>query len=201
METVLKYIKKFAGYIVCAILIIIILMMYKREHTEKERYKANQTALLSDVAFYKTENERNVASVRALTLTKQEIEDYNKTLTDRCEELQISVRRLISANLTNLSTDYHLVGALRDSLVIRYDTIDTLRCMDYDDTYLSFVACVDTAGMYVADIQSRDTVTAIVHRIPRRFLFFKFGTKEVRQEVHCANPHTKIITTEYIEKK
>ena len=73
--------------------------------------------------------------------------------------------------------------------------------MDYDDSYLTFSACVDSAGMYVADIVSRDTVTAIVHRIPRRFLFFKFGTKEVRQEVYCANPRTQIITTQYVEKK
>lgn len=187
--------------IICVLAIILAFLMFLREHNEKERYKANQTALLSDIAYYKTENERNVASVRALTLTKSEIETYNKNLAERCDELEISLRRLISANITNIQTDYHLVGALRDSLVIRYDTIDTIRCMDYDDTYLSFVACVDTAGMYVADIISRDTVTAIVHRIPRRFLFFKFGTKEVRQEVHCANPHTKIITTEYIEKK
>lgn len=187
--------------IICVLAIILAFLMFLREHNEKERYKANQTALLSDVAYYKTENERNVASVRALTLTKNEIETYNKNLAERCDELEISLRRLISANITNMQTDYHLVGELRDSLVLRYNTIDTLRCMDYDDSYLTFSACVDSAGMYVADIISRDTVTAIVHRIPRRFLFFKFGTKEVRQEVHCANPRTQIITTQYVEKK
>ena len=195
------FIKKYLGYILCAIVLVLAWLLFSQERAEKERYKANQTALLSDVAYYKTENERNVASVRALTLTKSEIETYNKNLAERCDELEISLRRLISANITNMQTDYHLVGELRDSLVLRYNTIDTLRCMDYDDSYLTFSACVDSAGMYVADIVSRDTVTAIVHRIPRRFLFFKFGTKEVRQEVHCANPHTKIITTEYIEKK
>lgn len=187
--------------IICVLAIILAFLMFLREHNEKERYKANQTALLSDVAYYKTENERNVASVRALTLTKNEIETYNKNLAERCDELEISLRRLISANITNMQTDYHLVGELRDSLVLRYNTIDTLRCMDYDDSYLRFSACVDSAGMYVADIISRDTVTAIVHRIPRRFLFFKFGTKEVRQEVYCANPRTQIITTQYVEKK
>lgn len=187
--------------IICVLAIILAFLMFLREHNEKERYKANQTALLSDVAYYKTENERNVASVRALTLTKNEIETYNKNLAERCDELEISLRRLISANITNMQTDYHLVGELRDSLVLSYNTIDTLRCMDYDDTYLTFSACVDSAGMYVADIISRDTVTAIVHRIPRRFLFFKFGTKEVRQEVYCANPRTQIITTQYVEKK
>lgn len=193
--------KKYLGYILCAIVLVLAWLLFSQERAEKERYKANQTALLSDVAYYKTENERNVASVRALTLTKNEIEMYNKNLAERCDELEISLRRLISANITNMQTDYHLVGELRDSLVLRYNTIDTLRCMDYDDSYLTFSACVDSAGMYVADIVSRDTVTAIVHRIPRRFLFFKFGTKEVRQEVHCANPRTQIITTQYVEKK
>lgn len=198
----MKYIlQKILVPIICILAIILAFLMFLREHNEKERYKANQTALLSDVAYYKTENERNVASVRALTLTKNEIETYNKNLAERCDELEISLRRLISANITNMQTDYHLVGELRDSLVLRYNTIDTLRCMDYDDNYLTFSACVDSAGMYVADIISRDTVTAIVHRIPRRFLFFKFGTKEVRQEVYCANPLTKIVTTQYVEKK
>lgn len=195
------FIKKYLGYILCAIVLVLAWLLFSQERAEKERYKANQTALLSDVAYYKTENERNVASVRALTLTKNEIETYNKNLAERCDELEISLRRLISANITNMQTDYHLVGELRDSIILRYNTIDTLRCMDYDDSYLTFSACVDSAGMYVADIVSRDTVTAIVHRIPRRFLFFKFGTKEVRQEVHCANPRTQIITTQYVEKK
>jgi hypothetical protein len=193
--------KKYLGYILCAIVLVLAWLLFSQERAEKERYKANQTALLSDVAYYKTENERNVASVRALTLTKNEIETYNKNLAERCDELEISLRRLISANITNMHTDYHLVGELRDSLILRYNTIDTLRCMDYDDSYLTFSACVDSAGMYVADIVSRDTVTAIVHRIPRRFLFFKFGTKEVRQEVYCSNPRTQIITTQYVEKK
>ena len=195
------FIKKYLGYILCAIVLVLAWLLFSQERAEKERYKANQTSLLSDVAFYKTENERNVASVRALTLTKNEIETYNKNLADRCDELEISLRRLISANITNMQTDYHIIGELRDSLVLRYNTIDTLRCMDYDDSYLTFSACVDSSGMYVADIISRDTVTAIVHRIPRRFLFFKFGTKEVRQEVYCANPRTQIITTQYVEKK
>ncbi|MBO4807386.1 MAG: hypothetical protein J5554_15320, partial [Paludibacteraceae bacterium] len=141
----MKYIlKKYLGYILCAIVLVLAWLLFSQERAEKERYKANQTALLSDVAYYKTENERNVASVRALTLTKSEIETYNKNLAERCDELEISLRRLISANITNMQTDYHLVGELRDSLVLRYNTIDTLRCMDYDDSYLTFSACVDS---------------------------------------------------------
>ena len=79
----MKYIlKKYLGYILCAIVLVLAWLLFSQERAEKERYKATQTALLSDVAYYKTENERNVASVRALTLTKSEIEMYNKNLAD-----------------------------------------------------------------------------------------------------------------------
>lgn len=46
---------------------------------------------------------------------------------------------------------------------------------------------------------SIDTLHQIVHRVPRKFLFFRFGTKAIRQEIISSNPHTKIVYSEYIE--
>ena len=46
---------------------------------------------------------------------------------------------------------------------------------------------------------SIDTLHQIVHRVPRKFLFFRFGTKAIRQEIVSSNPHTKIVYSEYIE--
>ena len=49
------------------------------------------------------------------------------------------------------------------------------------------------------DYHSIDTLHQIVHRVPRKFLFFHFGTKAIRQEIISSNPHTKIVYSEYIE--
>lgn len=49
------------------------------------------------------------------------------------------------------------------------------------------------------DYHSIDTLHQIVHRVPRKFLFFRFGTKAIRQEIVSSNPHTKIVYSEYIE--
>ena len=49
------------------------------------------------------------------------------------------------------------------------------------------------------DYHSIDTLHQIVHRVPRKFLFFRFGTKAIRQEIISSNPHTKIVYSEYIE--
>ena len=33
---------------------------------------------------------------------------------------------------------------------------------------------------------------------PRRFLFIRWGTKALRQEIISSNPHTRIVYSEYI---
>lgn len=48
------------------------------------------------------------------------------------------------------------------------------------------------------EIHSIDTLHQVVHRVPRRFLFFRWGTKALRQEIHSSNPSTRIIYTDYV---
>lgn len=48
-------------------------------------------------------------------------------------------------------------------------------------------------------IRSIDTLRQVVHRIPRRFLFIRWGTKALRQEIVSTNPHTRIVHAEYVK--
>lgn len=50
-------------------------------------------------------------------------------------------------------------------------------------------------------VKSVDTLRQVVHRVPRKFLFIKYGTKAIRQEIISSNPHTRIVYSEYIELK
>jgi hypothetical protein len=56
-----------------------------------------------------------------------------------------------------------------------------------------------TSDSLYVDIEQRDTIYQVVHRVPRRFLFFRFGTKAIRQDVWTSNPNSEIVYTEYIE--
>ena len=47
-------------------------------------------------------------------------------------------------------------------------------------------------------IRSVDTLRQVVHRVPRRFLFIRWGTKALRQQIVSSNPHTRIVYTEYV---
>ena len=48
-------------------------------------------------------------------------------------------------------------------------------------------------------VESTDTLRQVVHRIPRRFLFIRWGTKALRQEIVPSNPHTRIVYSDYVK--
>jgi len=169
--------------------------------TEKKRLANNQEALLTDVETYKTEAGKNAASVLRLELSKSELEKYNKDLTQTVSDLKIKISRIQSASTTATSTDYSITTPVRDSIVYRDRLIpDTLKRITYNDAWLDLDGTI-RKGIFSGNIQSRDTLVHIIHRIPKKFLFFKWGTKAIRQEVTTKNPHSKIVYTQYIELK
>lgn len=184
-----------------SILAAVLYWQLSEEKMEKKRLANNQEALLTDVETYKTEAGKNAASVLRLELSKSELEKYNKDLTQTVSDLKIKISRIQSASTTATSTDYSITTPVRDSIVYRDRLIpDTLKRITYNDAWLGLDGTIQK-GIFSGNIQSRDTLVQIVHRIPKKFLFFKWGTKAIRQEVTTKNPHSKIVYTQYIELK
>lgn len=68
----------------------------------------------------------------------------------------------------------------------------------WHDTWVTVEGSV-TADSVRCRVESIDTLRQVVYRVPRRFLFFRWGTKAIRQEISSSNPHTRIIWTEYVK--
>jgi hypothetical protein len=185
--------------------LLVALRTIKRLSNENARLADNQRVLFSDVEYYKTKDSLSVASVERLTLSNKEFEKYCEELTATCQELNLKIKRLQSVSRTATKTQYEIRTVFHDSVVYRFaDTgktiTDTMRCVNYNDAYLTFNAC-EKDGALNTFIESRDTLTTLVYRIPKRFLFFRYGTKAIRQMVVSNNPHSKITYDEYIELK
>ena len=118
----------------------------------------------------------------------------------------IRIRRLESASksvtVTGFSADARLCDTVfvRDTVILRdtLRTADTLRTFRWGDGWVEVEGCIEN-GRVQCSVTSIDTLQQIVHRVPRRFLFFRCGTKAIRQEIVSSNPHTRIAYTEYIE--
>lgn len=168
---------------------------------DRNRLKSNQVTLLSDVVRYKTNSGKNAASVQKLTLTKKELEKNCSYLENQIKDLNIKLKRVQSISSTATQSDYDIITTLKDSIVYK-DRIKyiTLRTIKYSDPWINISGIIDSIN-FKGKIQTRDTLNQVIHRIPKKFLFFRFGCKAIVQDVKCSNPHSEIEYTKYVEMK
>ena len=120
--------------------------------------------------------------------------------------LGIKIRRLESVATTLSESALHITAPLRDTIIERdtillCDTIrlrDTIRLFRWEDSWVKIEGSI-AEDEITCKVESIDTLRQIVHRIPRRFLFIRYGTTAIRQEIISSNPHTQIVYSEYIE--
>ena len=142
----------------------------------------------------------NATGIPIFACRASELESSKSELVEICDDLRIKVKRLQSASTTVTQTKYEFKTIFKDSVIVRNGAVlDTIKCMSYKDQWLSFEGCTNDNLNFDVQIESRDTIIQIVHRVPRKFWFIKWGTKAIRQEVISKNPHGRITYTEYIE--
>ena len=176
--------------------VIAILLGVKLHQTskEQERLERNQRALLSDVECYKTRADKWAATAEVLELKVSELRQARAEDTKRIKELGIRLREVENYAMSVTQKRGGATLPLRDTVIIR----DTVKIFSSErgHTELSGMVRNDSITYHFT---SSDTIYQVVRRVPRRFLFFRYGTKAIHQDVWTSNPTTKVIYTEYIE--
>ena len=185
---------------VLVLFLIASVVALRKARAEKERLEANQTALLSQVEYYTTKNGKSAADVRKLTLTVDELKQYNATLKKTADDLGIKLKRVQSASTTGVRTEVKFITQVRDSIVYRDSIIVPVKAFTWRDPWTDVQGVIERDSVDLS-VQSVDTLTTIVHKVPHKFWFIKWGCKAIKQTVVSSNPHAKITYTEYIEVK
>ena len=140
--------------------------------------------------------------MQALRLRCGEFETLRAADAGEIRRLGIRICRLEAAAKAVAVTDAEIRTPLRDTVVVRiHDTLpvrDTARVFRWRDTWVSVEGRIGRDSV-ACRIRSVDTLRQAVHRIPRRFLFIRWGTKALRQEIVSTNPHTRIVYAEYVK--
>ena len=182
---------------------------YTRYRHETRRLTQNQNALASGIEHYRTRLGQEAASVQALRLRCAEFErlragvaDHLPRDADTIRRLGIRLRRLEAVAKTVTATSVDLRAPVRDTVVLlRRDTLrirDTLKLFRWRDAWVTVEGRIRTDSV-ACRVESTDTLRQVVHRVPRRFLFIRWGTKALRQEIVSSNPHTRIIYSDYVK--
>lgn len=121
---------------------------------------------------------------------------------EEIRRLGLKIRRLEAAAKTVTATEAEIRTPLRDTVVVRsgdpHPVRDSVRLFRWRDPWVTVEGRIGRDSA-VCRIRSIDTLRQVVHRIPRRFLFIRWGTKALRQEIVSTNPHTRIVHAEYVK--
>ena len=169
---------------------------------EAERTKENQDILLHNgrVEIGRTKSGRPTASVPAITLKTSYLKSNpDSLLAVNRKELKIKSSRIMAAATTSTTTKVDVKAAIQPvphdtcsrSLSGLYRPPDVSQTVSWSDPWITLRGDIEGDSMQV-HIESRDTLQMIVHRVPKKFLFFRYGTKGVRMEVVSQNPHSRL---------
>ena len=167
---------------------------------ERQRLDGNNRSLMQSVESYRTSALESAATVQALRLKVGEYEELRAADAAKIRELGVKLRRVESASKSVVATEVAIKTPIRDTVIVRdtVERVDTVRLFRWQDSWVSVDGTI-YADSVECKVRSVDTLHQVVHRVPRRFLFFRFGTKALRQEIVTTNPHSQIVYTEYIK--
>lgn len=198
---------RFIGFIKVIFLVLIplaLVVAFKECHDlrgEAERTKENQDILLHNgrVEIGRTQSGRPRASVSAITLKTSDLKRTpDSLLAVNRKELKIKNSRIMAAATTSTTTKVDVKVAIRPvphdtcsrSLSGLYRPPDVSQ-VSWSDPWITLRGDIEGDSMQV-HIESRDTLQMVVHRVPKKFLFFRYGTKGVRMDVVGQNPYSRL---------
>lgn len=168
----------------------------QRLRSENQRLNQNIVALTSDVELYRTRSGESAAEVRSLRLRQSELEQTNEALTHQIDQLKIRLRHINSLATAATQTVVEFSTQIPDT-ILRRPVVDTIRLPLYADTWNSVQATL-IGDRIEGRFSSVDTLHQVVYRVPHRFLFIRYGTKELRQVITSSNPSTRLVYSSHI---
>ncbi len=169
---------------------------------KSQRLTSNVESLMAGTEQFKTEAGKQAARAQQLQLTTDELKRQCTDLQARLEDMGIKAKHLQSATTTTTKTITKIDTLVRDSIVyVREQTqLDTVQVLNWADAWVQLHGTI-SKGRFVGTVYSQDTITVAVHRVPKKWLFFRWGTKRVDVSVSSTNPHTEIMQVQCVEIK
>lgn len=191
--------RRYAVIVVLIICLCAVVMYFREVVKENLRLERNQVALLSDsLSHYKTKTGELVSSVEQLEMTIGELKRHRSELVSQLKSMKIRLRDVQSLSTTALENRVEVFVPIRDTIYVDTGKVVKAQSFHWSDAWTSIQGVIQNDSVRVK-YQSRDTLLQVVRVIPKRFLFFKWGVKEIRQDVKVSNPNTVVTYSEFIK--
>ena len=170
--------------------------------SENEILQTNVGTLLTGAEQYKVKDSLQVATIANLELSISEYRRYKAEDKKLLESLKIDNKRLKGIINTQTESFYSQTALLRDSvkMLLSPDSVEipvNIKTAQFADQWHSLNVTIQGDSLNYK-LRTKESLLITNHVVPKRFLFFKFGCREVRTEVVSKNPYVGDIQVESI---
>lgn len=167
--------------------------------------QTNVNTLIEGAEQYKVNDSLKAATIANLELSISEYRRYKAEDKKLLESLKIDNKRLKGIISTQTESFYKQTTLLRDSvkMLLTPDSIEVpvnIKVASFSDTWHSLNIKIQGDSLNYR-LRTKESLLITNHVVPKRFLFFKFGCREVRTEVVSKNPYVEDIQVESITIK
>lgn len=192
--------------LLCVILLATIAFQRKaleNAKSERDRYKSNTEALLTDVQRYKTSDSLNAAKVGALELKNKEFKKHFAEDEELIKTLQTKNRELSQYIGTGTTTEVHIVTEVHDTTIVHDSIPYEAQKFHYSDPWVDLHGTIYDEEMD-CDLSVRDSLVIVETIKRKRFLGFLWKTRKIENrqwDVVSRCPYTKIDKFEVVSIK
>ena len=179
----------------------VVFFQYKlsaRLSDERDRYKQNNTALLSDIERMQIDSTTMAVDAKALRLTIDEYERFRAADAEKIRQMGIKIKNLQAVAKHNLEVAAPINAVIRDTVFIR-DTVQVVQQkVEMASSHIQLDAVIDNDTLR-GDIRLPVTLQQTVWvEYKRKCLFWK-KVKAIHQTISSDNPYVDIKYSEYIQ--
>ena len=194
-------------YLITAGVILALLAVYafqekriEKLRDDRDRYKGNTEALMTDVERFQVRDSLSAARVEALELTVREFERFRSEDAALIRELRQRNRDLASVNTTQAQTIIEMSAVPRDTVIIRDSIPVKAVAVHCGDAWYDFDGLL-AGNEFSGSLTNRDSLILAETVKYHRFLGFLWKTRRVDERqstVVSRNPHTEILGVEHV---
>ena len=168
---------------------------------EKDSYKSNTEALMSEVRRIQADSSTMALDIKTLTMSLDEYKRFRAEDEEKIKKLGIRIKDLEATAKHNVEVDAPIDAEIKDSVMIR-DTVPVfLKAVRMDTPYLKINGIIENDRL-TRKINLPVTLNqAFWIEYKHKFLWWRWKVKAIHQTISSDNPYVKIKYSEYIKIK
>ena len=194
--------KVLSKYLLVAVLLLsgIVYIQYRRNvhlANERDRYQANNTALLSEVRRMRIDSTTLAVDTKGLRLTVEEYKRFRAQDAETIKKLGVKIKNLEAAAKHQLEVAGPIDAVVKDTVFIR-DTVPLLRQkVEMITPHIQLTGMIEDSRLK-GQIRVPVTLNQAIWVEYKGWWFWK-RVKAIHQSISSDNPYVDIKYTEYIQ--